>query len=209
MVANGALGLLAGTPSAAVIGAVAPLLSRMLRLSHEELTNRNDRVMAMWTHASVHAQVDPERLLNAASNDPAKKHLAFTAGDAASTARFSARIVALGRALGSGLVAENDVELDVEQFVVDALAEIERPHVAALARLGPHRTEDTFLRLELHRYGAALAPILATLERLGAVERDLDPEAAFDRLRARSFYSATPFGEELRRRLVRAGADTG
>jgi hypothetical protein len=196
VIADGAVGftfgLGAGLQPAVLAGlaaAIAPLARRLAGLVETERTDRRARTQAMWLVALDQASfgaddllVSADSLIRAAEADPDRRHLCVSATRASEGSLYSERIVALGRALASGLLADETAVLDMEQQVVDALATLERPHLALLQRMsvwndGHHRytTVKTFSDEEIQEIAAPETSIAtrlkATLEREGLLQR--------------------------------------
>lgn len=225
-----AVGFAFGGPLGAIAGALVPVAERLaklsfreLRVSHEEA--REERAKAAWLIAAKDVGDDAERLLEAASADADRRHLAYSASEGAAEARYPARIVALGRALASGLLATDSASLDHEQQVVDALAAIDRPHIVLLhdfVNVEGSTTEPVFVRRTLSwpniqrfgsAYGSSLPRLLATLEREGLVHTQTVATLAEDdgtptgHDRAGTFWQITDFGYEVLDRLWQAGVE--
>ncbi|GGU46765.1 hypothetical protein [Nocardioides albus] len=183
-IAGGAIGLAFGGPAGAAAGALTPVVARMVKLAQKELSSQGLRAAAMWTIAAREANVDPLDLLDRAESEEVRMHLGYTAADAAVRSRYSARIVALGRALANGIGASDDAELDHWQLIVDALSEVDRPHLVVLSRFADiddsidepvfvGRTLDWQQVKKLNaEYGASISALLARLERLGLLHAE-------------------------------------
>jgi hypothetical protein len=230
-VAGAAVGFAFGGPVGAVAGALVPVAERLTRLSLREIRvahqeARQDRAKAAWLVAGKNAGDEIEQLVEAAAADADRRHLAYSVTEGAAESRYPARIVALGRALASGLLASDVASLDHEQQVVDTLAQIERPHIVLLHDLvnveGTAR-EPVFVRRTLSwsqiaqfgaSYGSSLPRILASLEREGLVHTsvvavpgsdDGPPLNAHDR--AGTYWQISDFGYEVLERLWQAGVE--
>jgi hypothetical protein len=177
-----ALSLGLAGPSAA-LAVFTPIFKRSFELAQAERRRRIERAEEMWLHASNTSGRDPLDLIEVADADDDRRHLAYTAGDAAATSRYPERIRALGKALAEGLLAEDDAVLDYQQQVIDALSSVDRPHLAILQAMttteslggGLTLSEPTGytwqgLKEKLPGYRPALRRLLATLEREGLVE---------------------------------------
>lgn len=191
VIAGGAIGFAFGGAVGAAGGALTPFVARMLKLSQKELDSQDSRAVAMWIIAAREADVDPDELLDMAESDEVRRHLGYTAAEGAVRSRYSARIVALGRALANGIGASDDAELDHWQLIVDALSAVDRPHLVVLSRFV--NIEDTideneeiieepvFVRRTLDwkqvkklnaEYGASISSLLARLEWLGLLHAE-------------------------------------
>ena len=105
---------------------------------------------------------------------------------AAAQATTAAKIRALGRALATGVLAEDDALVDQELYVVDALARMEAPHVRVLdllvtdppprdyEALGGRPAPDAWFITELAgsypKAGGLIPSLVSTLVALGAAE---------------------------------------
>lgn len=190
-IAGAAIGLAFGGPAGAAAGALTPLGARMFKLAQKELFSQESRAAAMWMIAAHEADVEPGDLLDRAESEEVRRHLGYTAADAAVRSRYPAKIVALGRALANGIGASDDAELDHWQLIVDALSEVDRPHLVVLSRFVNIEDsidydeniidEPVFVRRTLDwqqvkrlnaEYGASISFLLARLERLGLLHAE-------------------------------------
>lgn len=105
-----------------------------------------------------------EDLAAAMGRSARTRKLTATAAEAAATTTWPVKIVVLGKLLADGLIADDNAEIDIQQHAVDAMEDMERPHVALLdllTRDPPNDEgwgEDTIAREE-----PQLAPVLAGL----------------------------------------------
>ena len=103
-----------------------------------------------------------EDLAAAMGRSARTRKLTATAAEAAATTTWPVKIVVLGKLLADGLIADDNAEIDIQQHAVDAMEDMERPHVALLdllTRDPPNDEgwgEDTIAREE-----PQLAPVLA------------------------------------------------
>jgi hypothetical protein len=74
----------------------------------------------------------PEALADLASKSDQTRLLTAMAVDAAARTAWPARVVALGRVLAAGLIAEDEAKIDEQQLALSAMADMERPHVNLL-----------------------------------------------------------------------------
>jgi hypothetical protein len=117
---------------------------------------------------------------------------------AATRTVWAPKVRALGRALASGLLAEDDATIDLEQLIMTAMADLEGPHLSMLElfawRTPPRYAGDQqiahprhnehgitvprhgWTELEIRLYRSQLAPVahslLGTLQRHGLVAAD-------------------------------------
>ena len=233
-IAGGAIGLAFGGPAGAAGGALTPVVARMVKLSQKELFSQESRAAAMWMIAAREANVDPGELLDRAESEEVRMHLGYTAADAAVRSRYPARIVALGRALANGIGASDDAELDHWQLIVDALSEVDRPHLVVLSRFVKIEDsideneniiidEPVFVRRTLDwkqvkklnaEYGASTSALLARLERLGLLHAETvavlseEDGRPGDEERLGAHWRLSDFGYSVLDELWRAGGSS-
>lgn len=165
-VAGAAIGFAFGGPAGAAAGGLVPLGERLVRLSQTEIFSREARAEAMWAIAGREAGTSRDSLLDAAERDVDRLHMGYSAGQAAATSRYPARVVALGRALAHGICSDDAAELDHWQLVIDAIAAVERPHLVVLS---------SFANIE----GSAAAPVCPADLGLGAAQQAHSELGAF------------------------------
>lgn len=200
-----ALALGAG-PAGALLAGLTPLVARGVQLAHRELQAQQQRSAAVWVVAGDRAGLDPVDLMGRADDDADRRHLGYSAAEAGATARYPERIIALGRALADGLLAEDHVTIDREQATIDALAAIERPHLSIMAYLdraksnGPYEqnaaSEGAIRKQFEPSFGTSLTRVLSCLDREGLLEiLRLHEEEEWDD------YLLSDFGNEVLARL--------
>jgi len=222
-VAGAAIGFVFGGPAGAAAGGLVPLGERLVRLSQTELFSREARAEAMWVIASHEAGTSREAMLDAAERDADRLHMGYSAGQAAATSRYPARVVALGRALAHGIPSDDAAELDHWQLMIDAIAEVERPHLVLLSKFANIEgsvAAPVFVRRTLDwdqlnklasKYGQSLHALLAALERLGLINRESvavlasDDGRPSDEVLRGAFWRLTDFGYAILDELWRAG----
>lgn len=84
---------------------------------------------------------DADAMVDDAIGDLRRAQLLGSALQAAAQTVSQQKIGALSRALANGLVGD-EARIDEEQLVLDALAEIETPHIRVLVQLGPERSRS-------------------------------------------------------------------
>jgi hypothetical protein len=136
------LGSAAG-PIGSVVGAVlGPLLEPLIRGVWGELSasahRRQENVLASAIHAGVPLDEMEDRI-NASERTQLLTGLAL--GAATRTASED-KVRTLGRSLASGLLAEDDSEIDTEQMIIAAIADIEGPQLAMLELLVAWRPQQ-------------------------------------------------------------------
>ena len=131
--AAGAGQLLGGPVGAMAAAAGSFYLVDLARKVWDEVRPDQQRRAAEMLDAAAKAagrkDEDLERLIMASERT---RLLAFTAIDAAARTAWPPRVRALGRALAEGLLLQDDALVDVPQFALVAMADLEAPHVALL-----------------------------------------------------------------------------
>ena len=167
---SGAVGPEAGE---VVAGALAPVLARVAQLDGRSLSN----VDAVLRSALETAGADAEALALWSDGSPERLRLLGQVIEAAFHAMDDARIPALARVLAD--TYEDDAMLDAAPLIVAALRELEPIHVRVLAMM-MRRPQDAVeahdaswalehLKFNLPQVSIGMEPVLATLERVGAV----------------------------------------
>lgn len=221
-IAGAAIGFTFGGPVGAASGALVPIMERLVRLSQKELSAQDSRSVAMWAIAARTAERSADELLDAAQGNEHLTQLGYTAAEAAERSRYPARIVALGRVLAAGIGATDDAELDHWQLMIDALAEVDRPHLVVLSRFANIEGNDqspVFARRTLSwvdvkalnpEYGRSISSLLARLERLGLLHAETvatlaGDEGPGDEERVGAYWRLSDFGCKVLDELWRAG----
>jgi hypothetical protein len=222
-IAAAAVGFTFGGPAGGLVGGLTPFAIRLAALSQAEFDGGRDRAVAAWEVAAREVGQAPDVLVRRAEANPDRRHLGYSVGEAASQSRYPERIVALGRALSTGLLTEDSAVLDDEQQMVDALAVIERPHLVLLTsllhieQLGdgdvswvPLTLNWEELQERVPELKRSLPRLLATVQREGLVRLDTVSVVAPDSGRPEreypgAFWRLTPFGLEALARLRQAG----
>lgn len=226
VVAGGAaLAALTGSPEAVGAAAAAPLVSQGLAYAGAIVRQRWRRnAEEMLAEAAHTAELEDDQLLERLLASPARQELLASALEAAAHATLQEKVKALGQALADGALADDD-QVDHELLFVRAMVDLEAPHVRVLHLLDtPSVPAAPSYRAPLAErqlskapgIGDALGPVLAVLERWGAVEK----KAAVDidqlnqdlglgtpvPFRRETKWEITPFGQNLLRRLRAGGA---
>ncbi|TXR56307.1 hypothetical protein [Quadrisphaera setariae] len=224
VVAGAVFAAVAGGGVAGVLaGAFQPIATRALELSSREMVGHQQRGVAVYVVGAAQAGVEPQELLDKAAEGPDRLHLACSAAQAAGESRYPERIIALGRALARGLLAEDDAVLDHEQLVVEALSRLDRPHLVVLWALledEPGRSPGSWRQLTLSwvelqeripGYGAAsLTRLVAALDREGLLDTPTMSTVAPDDgrpddLHPGEFLAVSDFGIDVMTELLQAG----
>jgi|ERR1022692_3295604 hypothetical protein len=129
-----ALGAGLGGPGGAVIGAFAgPYLELLLRRSFAEFgADAQERVRQMMASARDAAECTEAELEERLLETEQTRLLNVNAILAAADTAWPPKVVALGRVLAAGLIAEDEADIDLQQSALAAMAELERPHVTLL-----------------------------------------------------------------------------
>jgi hypothetical protein len=132
-------GIIAG-PVGAIVGAgLGPLLEPLVKGAWAELSEsarqRQTDVLFWAIHSGIPINEMKERI-------NASKHTQLLTGFALSAASRTAwedKVRTLGRSLASGLLAEDNTKIDVEQMIIAAITDIEGPQLAMLELLVARR----------------------------------------------------------------------
>jgi hypothetical protein len=142
------------------------------------------RLGTMLRVAAGQPGLDADRLVDRVGADPRLAGLLLDAIRAAEHARFDAKVAMLGRALADGVLAADDTSLDMATLALDAVAQIEQPHLTVLAHIAeiqaraggsplPTRSE---LADELAALAQGIGPIVALLTSL-ALCTEMTPQS--------------------------------
>jgi hypothetical protein len=210
--------LVGGIPGAVVGAAGGPALVEAMEVAaHAVRARRASNISAAVIEAGEKADLTPEALLERLVATPDRQELFAAAVEAAGRATLDTKVKALGQSLATGALGDGE-RVDHELLFVHAMAEFERPHIRILEylRRDPERPGELRQAIihELARLpgvGAAVHPLLGTLQRHGTVEQyRVDPEAiqrGADMRRmvpADGSWSITDFGMECLDRLQAA-----
>jgi hypothetical protein len=128
-----ALGLPLG-PAGVVGGAIAgallePVAYNVLQYLSADAKRHSGEALSAACEASG---LSAEDTLSRMFSSEKFRLLAGTAIVAAAHTTWEDKVRTLGRSLASGLLASDDAEIDTEQMIISAIADIEAPHVALL-----------------------------------------------------------------------------
>jgi hypothetical protein len=143
-----AVGALAGLPLGpigSVVGAalgplLEPAVSDIMYLVGQAGKRRGAEALA---EACEGTGLPVEETLSRIFNDEKSQLLAATAVFAATRTTWEGKVRTLGRSLASGLLASDDAEIDTEQLIMSAIADMEAPHLALLDLLVAWRPPQT------------------------------------------------------------------
>ena len=132
------LGALAGLPFGGPVGAVVgaalgpllvPVAEEIFREVSRDGRRRSGEALAAACEASG---LSAEETVRRALSNEKSRLLSATAIVAATHTAWEDKVRTLGRSLASGLLAADDAEVDSEQMIMAAIADMEAPHLALL-----------------------------------------------------------------------------
>jgi hypothetical protein len=131
--AGALLGAVAGGPAGVIAGAaLGPLLEPYAQKVWEKLSAGARRRAGEVLASACDAGIPQDELLGRINATDRTQLLAGYALSAASRTAWEDKVRTLGRSLASGLLADDDAQIDTEQLVISAIADIEAPHLALL-----------------------------------------------------------------------------
>jgi hypothetical protein len=132
--AGGALAgsIIAGPPGAIMGAGLGPLLEPLAARVWQELTSDGRRRIVMALEATCDAGVPPEDLEARISASERTRLITGYALSGATRTAWEDKVRTLGRSLASGLLAEDDAGIDIEQLITAAIADIEGRQLALL-----------------------------------------------------------------------------
>jgi hypothetical protein len=139
-------GALAGArlgPGGAIVGAFSgPYLEIMLRRSFAEFgADARERVRRMMGSAREAARCTDAELEKQLLQSERTRLLNVTAIEAAAGTAWPPKVVALGRVLAGGVKAEEEAVINLHDLALNAMADMERPHVVLLDLLVRYEPE--------------------------------------------------------------------
>jgi hypothetical protein len=153
-----ALGLALG-PVGSVGGAIAgvflePFALKLLQYLNGDAKRRSGEALSAACEASG---LSTEQTLSRMFSDEKFRLLSGTAMIAAAHTAWEDKLRTIGRSLASGLLASDEAEIDEEQMILSAIADMEAPHVALLDLFVAYRPpmysgEPDVVRLEIPEY---------------------------------------------------------
>lgn len=219
-------GAVGGVVAAVATPAVVALLAKAAEEWRRGSEKRQQRVV---TEAAAWAGLSAEDLLATVVADPALLLLLSRALAAAAGTVLDAKVVALGRALASGALADDPAALQGQALIVDVLARLEAPHVRLLDAVAAGTTRsggdvdgptEVDLAATIHAPvgggpatgGVLLQPLLRTLDGEGLVYQVSIGATWEDRVHDEdlpgmqtSHWAVTGFGRALLELLHEAG----
>jgi hypothetical protein len=175
--AGAAIGVVLGGPAGAVVGAaLGPMLEPRAARVWEELSADGRRRAGEALAAACEAlECAPDELGERIAASERTRLQAGIAISAATRTVWPAKVRVLGRALASGLLAEDEATIDTEMLILAAMAEIEALDLSLLELLTKHPphdwTEDEIGRRRPH-LKHVVHSLLGTLQRHGLIMQD-------------------------------------
>lgn len=132
--AGAAVGAIIAGPAGAVVGAaLGPLIEPFAVKVWEEVSADGRRRGADVLATACEASQRPiEEILELIDTSDRMRLLAGIAMSAATRTAWQAKVRTLGQSLASGLLAKDDAQIDTEQLIIAAIADIEGPHLSLL-----------------------------------------------------------------------------
>jgi hypothetical protein len=201
-----------GIPAGVAAGGV-PALFLLGRQWFRARVRNGDRALAA---GATHANVSVDDLVEKASTDEFTLKLAGDAIDAAMRSALDAKIIALGRALATGVMSSDESVAGFEQRVVQALSRVELPEARVLQVISrDYPKKSSFLGLEIGwteesirqrlppSYALLVAPALAVLAGEGLIlDRNI---GSMNAIAPSGQFRLTDFGGQVLNRLLDAG----
>lgn len=132
----GGVGALLGSaagPIGSIVGAVlGPLLEPLIRGVWNELSDSGRRRQQDLLESAIHAGIPIEEMEERINASERTQLLTGLALGAATRTAWEDKVRTLGRSLASGLLAGDNAEIDTEQMIITAIADIEGPQLAML-----------------------------------------------------------------------------
>jgi hypothetical protein len=138
--AAAALGAAAGAVMAGPVGAIAgaalgPVLEPLVSGTWAEISESARRRQTDVLFSAIHAGVPIEEMEERIKASERTKLITGLALSAAARTAWEDKVRTLGRSLASGLLADDNATIDVEQMIIAAIADIEGPQLAMLEML--------------------------------------------------------------------------
>jgi hypothetical protein len=208
-----------------VAAAAEPVLLRLLQnLGAEWASLRARRATRLFRITSAEVSLSIEELERRISSNEPLVELAAAAAVGAADARYDARIVALGKALASGVLAESADVVDQERIFVEVLSALDRPHVRLLSYMNENEKYEgggpdprVAATVDLPDISPVFGYLASTLERNYLIEQRSElkfrpdwkingPTNVPEGMSGRLF--VTDFGRQVLDRLFEAGVQT-
>jgi hypothetical protein len=142
------------------------------RVRDEWRVDQRQNIEVMAETAATVGGWSPNEFGEQMGRSPRTRLLTATAAEAAAKTAWPPKVVALGRVLAAGLIADDDAVVDRDQLALLAMAEIERPQLLVLDELASSGwVISTHDLVHKHRQLAGvLSTVLGPLQRHGLVE---------------------------------------
>jgi hypothetical protein len=116
-----------------VTAATAPYLELLAKTAWDKFgEDVKDRIFAMLGWAWQATGLNSVRFASRIGRNERARLLTATAMTGAATTSWPPRVAAIGKLLASGLIADDEDELDLVALALAAMAEMDRPHVTLL-----------------------------------------------------------------------------
>lgn len=198
MLTQGVLALALGAaPVHAFLTTLAPLAARALDASARELTGKRIKRVETMLEAATETAGSDETLAAAIRASEETQELTFETAEAAARSRVPEVVVAMGRALANGLLADG-TKLEESRMVIEALASLTPPHARVLQVMadGPGRQTELDIAARLDEWRDVLPRLLAGLEREGLIRERPREDPTFEDMKSgqNQLWSITTMG---------------
>lgn len=220
--AGAGIGLVAGGPLGALLGAGAVVLvAEALESTRSYFRERHEaRVATVIALAAKEAGQTAEELIRKLQSSPDKEDIFLRTLRAAQDAALTEKLVALAHSLKTTVTTDDLLLVATETAFVRSLADVDRAHLAILRaftqssnELGlgggqpdfdrvPESLNSVQLRLALPQYADILDPLLSVLNRHGLIQ-PLQFKTVVDegKTQALTSWKITPFGRSFIERI--------
>lgn len=131
--AAAAVGLPFGPAGPVVTATTAPYLEHLAQAAWDKFgEDSKNRIYAMLSRAWHATGLGPSRFAKRIGRNEQTRLLTATAMTGAATTSWPPRVTAIGNLLASGLIADDEDEIDLIALALAAMAEMDRPHVTLL-----------------------------------------------------------------------------
>lgn len=131
--AAAAAGLPFGPAGPVVTATTAPYLELLAQAVWDKFgEDSKNRISAMLSWAWHATGLGPSRFAKRIGRNEQTRLLTATAMTGAATTSWPPRVTAIGKLLASGLIADDEDEIDLVGLALAAMAEMDRPHVTLL-----------------------------------------------------------------------------
>lgn len=128
-----AIGLPLGADGAFLTAVTAPYLEAVAQRAVDQYgEDAKNRILDMLARAWQATGLSSATFASRVGNDEQTRLLTAATIKAASSTAWPQKVIALGRLLAKGLIAEDEAEIDLATLGLAAMTEMERPHVSLL-----------------------------------------------------------------------------